>query len=60
MEYLTIGDAAVIAKMSTRTVRRAISRGEIPAYKVGGGLRLVQDDVHAWLTARPLITTKRT
>ena len=41
MDYLTIGDAAEIAKMSTRTVRRAISRGEIPCYRVGGGLRLL-------------------
>ena len=58
-EYLTIGDAAEIAKMSTRTVRRAISRGEIPAYRVGGGLRIVRDDVHAWITSRPLTTIER-
>jgi len=58
-EYLTIGDAAEIAKMSTRTVRRAISRGEIPAYRVGGGLRIVREDVHAWITSRPLTTIER-
>ena len=58
MEYLTIDDVADIAKMSTRTVRRAISRGEIPAYRVGGGLRIVQADVHAWMTSAPLVTIR--
>ncbi len=59
VEYVTIGDAADIAKMSTRTLRRAISRGEIPAYRVGGGLRLIDADVHAWMTSRPLTTIER-
>jgi len=58
-EYLSIRDAAEIAALSPRTVRRAISRGEVNAYKVGGALRLVRDDVHAWITARPLVTVKR-
>jgi|688.fasta_scaffold457367_3 excisionase family DNA binding protein len=58
MEYLTINDAAVIAKMSVRTVRRAISRGEITAYRVGGGLRFLESDVHAWMTSAPLVTIR--
>ena len=58
MEYMSIRDAAKIAALSPRTVRRAIGRGEVNAYKVGGSLRLVPDDVHAWITSRPLVTVK--
>ncbi len=59
MEYMSIRDAAKIAALSPRTVRRAISRGEVNAYKVGASLRLVPDDVHAWITSRPMVTVKR-
>jgi excisionase family DNA binding protein len=59
MEYLTMNDVAESAKVSKRTIRRAISRGEIPAYRVGGSLLLIADDVHAWMISRPLTTVKR-
>jgi excisionase family DNA binding protein len=59
MEYMSIRDAAKIASLSPRTIRRAISRGEFTAYQVGGSLRLARTDVHTWITSRPLVTVKR-
>lgn len=59
MEYISLSDAAKIASLSPRTIRRAISRGEFTAYQVGGSLRLARTDVHAWLTSRPLVTVKQ-
>jgi excisionase family DNA binding protein len=52
MEYISMADAAEIAKVSAKTVRRAIGRGEIPAYRVGKVLRRCHADVHAWVTSR--------
>ncbi len=57
--FVSLNTAANRAAVSTRTIRRAISCGEINAYKVMGQLRLKSGDLDAWLTSRPLVTVKR-
>jgi excisionase family DNA binding protein len=59
MEFITINDAAKIASISPRTVRRAISRGDVPAYHVGAQLRLIRSDVETSLTSRRVVTIRQ-
>lgn len=40
-----VRDVARILDVSERTVRRIISRGDLPAIVVGGQYRVVQDDL---------------
>ena len=57
--FVTLSMAAERAAVSSRTVRRAVSRGELIAYRVGGLLRLKSCDVDVWLMSKPLVTVKR-
>jgi excisionase family DNA binding protein len=59
-EYMTIAQAAEMYAVSPKTIRRYISTGELPAYRLGKSrpnrsLRLKRADVEA--LARPLPTT---
>jgi excisionase family DNA binding protein len=57
-DFVTLSTAAERAAVSSRTVRRAVSRGELSAYHVGVQLRLKSTDVDLWLTSKPLVTVK--
>ena len=57
--FVSLVTAAERAAVSARTIRRAISCGELCAFKVMGQLRLKSGDVDVWLTSRPLVTVKR-
>jgi len=59
LQFISLTDAANVASVSSRSVRRAISRGELAAYKIGGCLRVRVEDVNVWLVARPLVTVQR-
>jgi excisionase family DNA binding protein len=51
-ELISIREAARIANVSYQTVWRAVSRSEVPVYRVGeaaGPLRLRRDEFLAWL-----------
>jgi excisionase family DNA binding protein len=48
-EFLTIREAAANFHVSTRTVRRWIEDGEIPAYRVGRIVRIARSDLEAFL-----------
>ena len=50
---LSVDQAARLTTMSTKTIRRAISRGELPSYKAGTRIVLKREDVEAWLFAVP-------
>lgn len=55
---LTTRDVCALAggEMHFDTVRRAIDRGELRAYRVGvRGVRILRTDAEAWLLGRPLI-----
>lgn len=46
--FVSLAEAADVASVSTRTIRRRISDGTIPAYHLGNGaIRLRLDDVLA-------------
>lgn len=47
-------------QLSVKTLRRAISRGDLPASKVGQLIRIAESDLDAWITRQQLPTGKRT
>jgi len=46
---LTVVDVAARLGLSAKAVRGLISRGELPAYKVAGRIRVDADDLAAYL-----------
>lgn len=47
--FMQLAEAADYARMSGRTLRRAISVGALVAYKPGGRLIIRRDDLDAWI-----------
>ena len=48
--FFTIAEVAECLNVSTRTVRRWIKRGELIAYRPGGGVvRIAESDLRAFL-----------
>jgi excisionase family DNA binding protein len=54
MELLTVQEVADMMKVSEKTVRRLIKRGNLAAYKIGarGQLRVNERDLERYLDAR--------
>ncbi|MDP9355048.1 MAG: helix-turn-helix domain-containing protein [Chloroflexota bacterium] len=48
---LPAGEAAEVAGVSERTIRRAIARGELPAGKHAGAYRIAPGDLATWQAA---------
>ena len=48
---LTVADAAAALRVSTKTVRRLVGRGELAASRVGRQLRVDPRDLRAFLRA---------
>jgi excisionase family DNA binding protein len=48
-ELLSVDDVAQIAKLSAKTVRRAIERGDLVGHKVCGRWRIRESDFEAWI-----------
>lgn len=46
--------AAELADVSVDTIRRAYRSGELPAYYVGAAVRIVREDLDAWLARTPV------
>jgi excisionase family DNA binding protein len=46
---MTLLSVAVVLSCSQRTVRRLIAQGDLPVYRVGGGLRVRESDVGAYI-----------
>ena len=46
---LTVAEAAEALRVSTRTVRRLVSAGSLPALRVGVSVRIDRDELHRWL-----------
>ena len=51
-DFLTIPECAKIAKISERTIWRAIADGELKAYKIRGCTRVRRGDLMDWLRAK--------
>jgi excisionase family DNA binding protein len=46
-DVVTIAEAAAYLGVSHKTIRRMIADGRIPAFRVGGSIRLYANDVEA-------------
>lgn len=46
---LSVDQTALALHVSTKTVRRLITRGDLPAHRVGSCLRISPDDVRTYL-----------
>lgn len=49
---LTVNEVADTLRVSRMTVYRMIKEGEMPAFRVGRGYRLREEDVHTYLRER--------
>lgn len=62
--YLTLADAVEIVPVAQITLRRAIKRGDLTAYRIGGKLLIRPDDLDRWIQAHrepaPMPRPKRT
>lgn len=47
--FLTPQEVSDLLRVSAQTVRRWIKEGNLPAYKVGRGWRVRDDDLDRWL-----------
>jgi excisionase family DNA binding protein len=53
--YLSIQAVAARYDLSTKTVRRLVSEGRLPAYKIGHNIRLLRTDVEALAQRIPTV-----
>ncbi|RYH06627.1 helix-turn-helix domain-containing protein [Tropicimonas sp. IMCC6043] len=51
-KYLTVKEVAAIFRINTKTVRRWIEDGKLPATKPGGHWRIARSDLRALAVAR--------
>lgn len=49
IQVLTVEEAAALARVSAKTIYRAIWSGELKAGRAGSQWRLLESDVWAWL-----------
>jgi excisionase family DNA binding protein len=49
VEFFTIGEVAKMLRVSGRTVRRWIDRGQLVAHRLGGVVRIAENDLRAFL-----------
>jgi excisionase family DNA binding protein len=52
---LTISEVAEVLRVHPTTIYRAVKRGELPAFKIGGNWRVSRASLELWLTAGPRI-----
>ena len=45
--YGSVGDAARCVRLSEKTIRRYITSGRLPAYRLGGAIRIDMDELEA-------------
>ena len=56
MDLLTIAETAKLLKVTPTTVRRYVSAGQLPAFKVGRGVRIRKEAIEDFLT--PVVPTR--
>ncbi len=56
MSYLTPKEVAAELKVSVRSIHRLVERGELPAFRVGGLIRISQRAFNAWVVDREAAT----
>lgn len=50
-EFLDVAGAAAVLRVSTKSIRRAIERGELAHYRFGRAIRIRRDDLDIWFGA---------
>ena len=61
-EYLTIREVTDLLKVSERTVRRWIGKGDLPAVKIGRSVRIRREDIdkQSWKPSeKPIPSTRQ-
>ena len=58
IRLLTLAEAAVILKISKRTLHRMIQHRQIPAFKVGGQWRILESRFQEWVEEEEQLTPK--
>jgi excisionase family DNA binding protein len=56
-EYLDKEEAAAVVGLASKTIERAILRGELRAYKPRGRVRIHRDDLDAWIRSAVVTPT---
>ena len=52
-ELFTVAEVAVRFSVSERTIRRAITSGDLSAERIGRGVRISRQHLDAWKSRRP-------
>ena len=50
--YYTVAELADHLRVSTMTIHRAITAGELPALRLGAAVRVPVADAHGWILSR--------
>ncbi|MGH7887133.1 MAG: helix-turn-helix domain-containing protein, partial [Candidatus Binatia bacterium] len=58
IRLLTLAEAAIILKISKRTLHRMIQHRQIPAFKVGGQWRILESRFQEWVEEEEQITSR--
>lgn len=53
-DIMTVEDVASYLKITERSVYGLLSKGDIPAFKVGGSWRFKRDAIEAWISANTI------
>jgi excisionase family DNA binding protein len=51
-EVLTVGEIAVFLRLHPATIYKMVRRGELPAFRLGSGLRFTRARIEEWLESR--------
>lgn len=59
--FATLGEAGVHCDLHPRSIRRAVSAGELPAYRFGPrkGLRVKWEDLNNWIATKQIPTATK-
>lgn len=49
---LSVKQVAEFLHVNERTIYRLVGRGELPAFKVAGAWRILEEDMRAWIEDR--------
>ena len=50
--FLTIEEVANLLKVSSKTVRRLVQKGELPGFRVGNQWRFKAEQIESWADAK--------
>ena len=57
-KLLTMDEAADLAKCSYHTIHRAIKKGDLPAYKPGKNVLVLEEDLSTWFKSKRIQTVR--